>query len=90
MHLRGDQGDGLCYGPAEFIVWRRHVRERRAQVGAGAAMGGANLGDRVVAADDGDRLTALDGIEQVREMPGCLGCGHGLHEAILSDNQIHY
>jgi hypothetical protein len=53
-------------------------------------MGGADLGDRVVAADDGNRLTALDGIEQVREMPGCLGCGHGLHETILSDNQIHY
>jgi hypothetical protein len=29
-------------------------------------MGGADLGDRVVAADDGDRLTALDGIEQVQ------------------------
>jgi len=62
----------------------------RTQVSAGAAMDGADLGDRVVAADDGDRLTAFDGIEQVREMPGCLGSGHGPHEAILSDNQIHY
>ena len=32
-------------------------------------MGGADLGDRVIAADDGDRLPTLDGIEQVREMP---------------------
>ena len=61
----------------------------RAQVSAGAAMGRADLGDWMVAADDGDRLAAFDGIEQVREMPGCLGCGHGLHKAILSDNQIH-
>jgi hypothetical protein len=89
-HLRGNHGDGLCDGLAEFIVRWGHVRECRAQVSAGAAMGGADLGDRVVAADDGDRLTALDGIEQVREMPRCLGCGHGLHEAILSDNQIHH
>ena len=52
--------------------------------------GRADLGDRVIAADDSDRLPALDGIEQIREMPGCLGCGHGLHEAMLSDNQIRY
>jgi hypothetical protein len=51
-HLRGNQGDGLGYGPAEFVVWRGHVRERRAQVGTGAATGGADLGDRMVAADD--------------------------------------
>ncbi len=47
--------------------------------------GPADMGEQatgwVVAADDGDRLTALDGIERVRVMPGCLGCGHGLHEA---------
>ena len=39
----------------------------RAEVSAGAAMGRADLGDRVVAADDSDRLTAFDGIEQIRE-----------------------
>src|SRR5689334_14812923 len=85
-HLRGNHGDGLCDGLTEFIVRWRHVCECRAQVSAGATMGRANLGDRVIAADDGDRLTALDSIEQIREMPRCLSCGHGLHEAILSDN----
>ena len=54
-----NQGDGFCYIPAEFLVWRRHVGERRAQVGAGTAMGGADLRDWMAAAHDGDRLTAL-------------------------------
>ena len=37
------ESDGFCYVPFQFIVWRRHVRERRAQVRASAAMGGADL-----------------------------------------------
>jgi hypothetical protein len=64
------------HGLTEVIVWRRHVRERRAQVGASAAMGGADLRDRMAAADDGDRLTALDGIEQTGEVPfATTACG---------------
>jgi hypothetical protein len=84
--LRGNQRDGLCDGPVEVIVRRRYIRERRAQVGTGVAMGRANLGDRMVTANDGDCLTTLDGIEQIREMPGCLGYGHSLHEAIFSSS----
>jgi hypothetical protein len=39
-------------------------------------MGGADLRDRMAAADDGDRLTALDGIEQTGEVPfATTACG---------------
>jgi hypothetical protein len=52
-------------------------------------MGRAYLRDRMAATDYGDRLTTLDGIQQIREVPGCFSRGHGLHVPIVSDNQIH-
>jgi hypothetical protein len=51
-------------------------------------MSRAYLCDRMTAADDGDRLATLDGIQEIREVPGCFSRGHGLHIPIISDNQI--
>jgi hypothetical protein len=51
-------------------------------------MGRPYLCDRMAATDDGDRLATFDGIQQIREVAGCLGRGHGLHIPTISDNQI--